>query len=139
MNNKKERIGEVVNTVAQRLVQNNRHEAAAELLQGIDDIQGAIKYAVACWLAFCLWCRFSLVTAITQCHSCILKQPLQRQRWAHAVQLLLSKLPTQQAVPPVAVRDLPHARANAELMAFWRCRHLYAECTPPDISIQHTH
>ena len=100
MNNKKERIGEVVNTVVQRLVQNDRHEAAAELLQGIDDIQGAIKYAVACWLAFCLWCRFSLETAITQCphltsHSCILKQPLQRQRWAHAVQLLLSKLPTQ--------------------------------------------
>ncbi len=43
MNNKKERIGEVVNTVAQRLVQNNRHEAAAELLQGIDDMQGAVK------------------------------------------------------------------------------------------------
>lgn len=43
MNNKKERISEVVNIVAQRLVQNNRHEAAAELLQGIDDMQGAVK------------------------------------------------------------------------------------------------
>ena len=43
MNNKKERISEVVTTVAQRLVQGSRHEAAAELLQGIDDIQGAVR------------------------------------------------------------------------------------------------
>ena len=43
MSNKKERISEVVTTVAQRLVQNKRYEAAAELLQGIDDIQGAVK------------------------------------------------------------------------------------------------
>jgi len=43
MNNKKDRINEVVSTVTQRLVQNSRHEAAAELLQGIDDVQGAVK------------------------------------------------------------------------------------------------
>ena len=43
MNNRKERISEVVATVAQRLVQGSRHEAAAELLQGIDDIQGAVR------------------------------------------------------------------------------------------------
>ena len=43
MSNRKERIGEVVGTVAQRLMQNGRHEAAAELLQGIDDVQGAIQ------------------------------------------------------------------------------------------------
>ena len=67
MSNRKERIGEVVCTVAQRLMQNERYEAAAELLQGIDDIQGAIQYvllvlswsrrtvcaehAVPCWTA----------------------------------------------------------------------------------------
>lgn len=44
MSNRKERIGEVVGTVAQRLMQNKRYEAAAELLQGIDDIQGAVQY-----------------------------------------------------------------------------------------------
>lgn len=43
MNNRKERISEVVATVAQRLLQASRHEAAAELLQGIDDIQGAVR------------------------------------------------------------------------------------------------
>ena len=43
MNNRKERISQVVTTVAQRLVQGSRHEAAAELLQGIDDIQGAVR------------------------------------------------------------------------------------------------
>ena len=43
MNNRRERISEVVNTVAQRLAHNNRHEAAAELLQGIDDVQGAVQ------------------------------------------------------------------------------------------------
>lgn len=43
MNNRKERISDVVTTVAQRLVQGSRHEAAAELLQGIDDIQGAVR------------------------------------------------------------------------------------------------
>ena len=43
MNHKKERISEVVSTVAQRLLQGSRHEAAAELLQGIDDIQAAVR------------------------------------------------------------------------------------------------
>lgn len=43
MNHRKDRINQVVSTVAQRLVQGSRHEAAAELLQGIDDIQGAVK------------------------------------------------------------------------------------------------
>ena len=43
MNNRKDRISQVVSTVAQRLVQASRHAAAAELLQGIDDIQGAVK------------------------------------------------------------------------------------------------
>lgn len=43
MSNRKERISEVVGTVAQRLIQSERHEAAAELLQGIDDVQGAVQ------------------------------------------------------------------------------------------------
>ena len=46
MNNKKERISDTVSTVAERLVQGNRYEAAAELLQGIDDIQGAVRSAL---------------------------------------------------------------------------------------------
>lgn len=46
MNNKKERISDTVSTVAERLVQGSRHEAAAELLQGIDNIQGAVRSAL---------------------------------------------------------------------------------------------
>ncbi|KAK9829656.1 hypothetical protein WJX72_007146 [[Myrmecia] bisecta] len=43
MNNKRERITAVVDTVSQRLIAIGRHEAAAELLQGIDDLQGAAR------------------------------------------------------------------------------------------------
>ena len=47
MSNRKERIGEVVGTIAQRLVQSGRHEAAAELLLSIDDVQGAVQCVLA--------------------------------------------------------------------------------------------
>lgn len=43
MNHRKDRMAQVVSTVSQRLVQGSRHEAAAQLLQGSDDIQGAVK------------------------------------------------------------------------------------------------
>ena len=44
MTNQRNRIAEVVDTVAQRLVLIGRHEAAAELLQGIDDMPAAVRW-----------------------------------------------------------------------------------------------
>lgn len=72
----------------------------------------------------------ALVTAIIQWHSCISQQSLQRKRWAHAVQMLPSKLPTKQANPPVAVKDFPPARADDVSMTFGHCRQFCAERTP---------
>lgn len=50
MTNQRNRIAEVVDAVAQRLVLIGRHEAAAELLQGIDDVPAAVRW-VLCGLA----------------------------------------------------------------------------------------
>ena len=59
---------------------------------------------------------------------------------SHAVRLLLSKLPTEQAVPPVAIRGFLLARANNVLMAFGHCRQLCAGCIPPTKSLtKHGH
>ena len=44
MTNQRNRIAEVVDAVAQRLVLIGRHEAAAELLQGIDDVPAAVRW-----------------------------------------------------------------------------------------------
>ena len=45
MTNQRNRIAEVVEAVAQRLGLIGRHEAAAELLQGIDDVPAAVRWA----------------------------------------------------------------------------------------------
>ena len=44
MTNQRNRIAEVVEAVAQRLVLIGRHEAAAELLQGVDDVPAAVRW-----------------------------------------------------------------------------------------------